>query len=584
MTIRFKQLAVALALAGLGTPAAQAFQFENEFFSGSLDSTLTVGFGQRVEDQRCNHIGDVSTSCGGNANTAVWGNGDDGNLNYDKGDFFTAHIKGSHELLLNLPDQWKFMGRVGWLHDFAADDTARTDLRASASNEVGNYVRLYDFWVSKEFDIAGQRARARLGNQVVSWGESLFMFGGINSNVAMDMQRLSSPGVQLKEAYLPAPMFSLASSLGNGINAEAYYQFEWKPYSFPPAGTYFSVSDTFGAGRDRLMYFTADAASRIRTPGDSLYGMSLAAAREAMLAAGEAIPVANDDKPRSGGQYGVSLKFRVDALDADVGLYYQRYHDKTPNVLLWSAGMGHTGYYYEENRELYGISANTSLGNWAVGAELSYRPKDAVSLGACVNVDGSGIAAGAECRGSVDEERYQLHLTGILSLTPSEHGWFLDAVGAQTGTFLGEVVGISYPNVHSGKIYTRSNNGVTYQQQVAAGNWTYLDGAGNSVGVGDSFSWGYMFDFSVTYDGSLIPGWQVIPGVAVSHAVRGNTPNFMQNWMEGAKSANFYVLFNRNPSTWQAGINYTKFWGGDTPTSSLNEDRDFIGGFLSRNF
>lgn len=67
------------------------------------------------------------------ANTAVWGNGDDGNLNYDKGDLFTTHLKGSHELLLSFPDEWKFMGRVGWLYDFVADDTARTRSTATPS-------------------------------------------------------------------------------------------------------------------------------------------------------------------------------------------------------------------------------------------------------------------------------------------------------------------------------------------------------------------------------------------------------------------------------------------------------------------
>ena len=151
-------------------------------------------------------------------------------------------------------------------------------------------------------------------------------------------------------------------------------------------------------------------------------------------------------------------------------------------------------------------------------------------------------------------------------------------MGAQTGTFLGEAVAIAYPGVNKNKVYTRTQNGIAYQQLPAAGAWTH------DSGVGDKLSWGYMFDFSLTYDSTLIPGWQVIPGVFFSHAVNGNTPNFMANWMEGAKSANFYVLFNRNPMTWQAGINYTRFWGGDYSFSAPYKDRDFVGGFISRNF
>ena len=580
MTTHLKKLVLGLAVAGLCAPAAHAFQFEAGSVRGSLDSTLTAGFGKRVEGRECSHHGDVSTACGGDANTAVWANGDDGNLNYDKGDLFTTHLKGSHELLLSFPDEWKFMGRVGWLYDFVADDTARTPLDGDAKRAVGQYVRLYDLWVSKEFDLGERRGRMRFGNQVVSWGESLFMIGGINSNVAMDLQRLSSPGVQLKEAFLPSPALSVAANLGSGLNLEAYYQFQWKPYNFPPAGTYFSMADTFDKGRDNLLYFAPDPASQILAAGGRVTPATLAAKRAEMIADGTAFPVLEDDEPGDSGQFGVSLKYRPEGWDVDLGLYYQRFHDKTPNVQYWSQGVTGTRMYFEADRELYGISANTSVGNWAVGAELSYRPEDAVSLGACMNMDGSGdgLEYGVECNGSIDEERYQFHLTGILSLTPGDHGWFLDLVGAQTGTFLGEAVAIAYPGVNKDKVYTRTRNGVTYQQLPASGAWTH------PTGVGDKLSWGYMFDFSLTYDSTLIPGWQVIPGVFFSHAVQGNTPNFMGNWMEGAKSANFYVLFNRNPMTWQAGINYTRFWGGDYSFSAPYKDRDFVGGFISRNF
>jgi hypothetical protein len=581
-----KKVLLALVVTGICTPAAHAFRFENESVQGSLNSTFTLGFGKRVEGQDCSHHGDISTSCGGNANTAAWINGDDGNLNYDNGDFFTTHIKGSHELLLAFDNDLRFMGRVGWLYDFSADDTARTPLDSKARRAVGEYARLYDLWVSKGFNIGENRARVRVGNQVVSWGESLFMIGGINSNVRMDLQRLSSPGVQLKEAFLPSPMISFASGLGNGVNVEAYYQFKWDPYEFPPAGTYFSMADTYDRGRDDLVYFAPDAASQILAEGGRVNSATLAAKRQEMIENGTALPVIKDKEPGNGGQYGISVKYRPEGMDADLGFYYQRFHDKTPNPQYWNGDVTGTRMYYKKDRDLFGISANTSIGNWAVGAELSYRPKDAVALGVCMNMDGSGdgLEYGVECNSTIDSERYQLHLTGILSLTPGDHGAFLDMVGAQTATFLGEITAIMYPGVHKNKIYTRSQNGVTYQQMPAAGAWTFLDGNGVPFGVGDKLSWGYMFDFSLTYDSTIIPGWQVIPGVFFSHAVQGNTPNFMANWAEGAKSANFYVLFNRNPATWQAGLNYTRFWGGDYSTSAPYRDRDFVGGFISRNF
>ncbi|WP_227816281.1 DUF1302 domain-containing protein [Nitrogeniibacter aestuarii] len=583
---KMSRMALALSLAIAVPGLAHAFNFDMGEVTGSLDSTVTLGFGIRTEDPSCRLTGDTSSSCGASANTAVWSNADDGNLNYDKGDFFTLNLKGSHELLLNLPNDWRFLGRIGWLHDFAADETARTDLDSEAKRYVGDYVRLYDLWVSKQFSLGGQRARVRVGNQVVSWGESLFMFGGINSNVAMDLQRLSSPGVQLKEAFLPSPMVSFATGLGNGMNLEAYYQFKWRRYEYPPAGTYFSQGDTFDRGRDKLLYIGTDAANISRLSGTPLDQV------KANLRNGGSYPaygnfgaqrVLKDDTPKDSGQFGVSLKFRPEGWDTDFGIYYQRYHDKTPNVQYWNPGATTTRMTFSEDRELYGLSANTTLGNWAVGTELSYRPKDAVSGSICLDANGAP-EFGVECNSAIDNERYQWHLTGILSLTPGDHGWFLDAVGAQTGTFLGEAVAINYPGVNSGKAFNRTSNGVSYRQLPAAGAWTYSDASGNVKGVGDAFSWGYMFDFSLTYDSTVIPGWQVIPGVFFSHGVKGNTPNFVANWMEGAKSASFYVLFNRNPMTWQAGINYAKFWGGDYSVSAPFRDRDFIGGFISRNF
>jgi hypothetical protein len=86
------------------------------------------------------------------------------------------------------------------------------------------------------------------------------------------------------------------------------------------------------------------------------------------------------------------------------------------------------------------------------------------------------------------------------------------------------------------------------------------------------------------YDGSLIPGWQVIPGMFVQHAVKGSTPNFLGNWLEGAKTVNFYVNFVQNPASWQGGVNVARFFGGKTPTHQPLGDRDFIGFYLSRNF
>ena len=66
------------------------------------------------------------------ANTAVSSNGDDGDLNYNKHDFYTTYLKVTPELLLKFPADFKFMARATGLYDFKATDTRRTDLADDA--------------------------------------------------------------------------------------------------------------------------------------------------------------------------------------------------------------------------------------------------------------------------------------------------------------------------------------------------------------------------------------------------------------------------------------------------------------------
>ncbi|MCM2287865.1 MAG: DUF1302 domain-containing protein [Sulfuritalea sp.] len=622
MKARTTRLASAMFLAGLYSLGAQAFTFEGESVKGSFDSTVTFGFGKRLKNQSCSLVGDVTGPCGASADFAVWSNGDDGNMNYNKGDFFSTYLKGNHELLLKLPSDVTVMARANWMHDFAADKTRRTELLGDAKQQMTSDVNLMDLWISKEFNIGDQRARVRVGNQVVSWGESLFAPGGINSTNAMDINRLSSPGMQLKEVFLPAPIISFATGLGHGLNFEAYYQARWNRSKLPAVGSYWSVADFAGKGSHKQLYLDfgggpnslswlngVDAPTIARMNGVDLAATEAAMERfefpgPGIAGTSFAVPQTSDLTPKNSGQYGLSLRWTPPESDLNLGFYYMNYHDKTPNGRWWKdtglAPFGTVENVFLENRKMYGVSVNTSIGNWAVGAELSYRPKDAVSLSACTPTGAGGTAQnfvpgafgpGAyDCDGWIDMKKYQTHITGILALTPGDHGWFLNAVGAQTGTFLGEFVWTHYPEADPNKIYTRTVNGtggpIAVDQVIAGGLYTWpANGDKTTVkGTGTRDSFGYMFDFSLVYDSTLISGWQVIPGIFMMGALKGETPNLVAFWQEGAKSANFYVNFVQNPAKWQAGVNYTTFWGGKSEYHQVLKDRDFVGGYVSYNF
>jgi hypothetical protein len=540
------------ALAGLAMSAdrAHAFTFGTEDITGSIDSTVSIGTGIRTGNPSCTLILAGATGAGAPAGclSPTSALGDQGDLNYAKGDRFTTFLKGTHELLVKMPSQdITFMTRVLWTKDFSAthttgyesvvnpgepavtnglSDAARDDLRFKA--------RLLDFWVSKSFAIGDQQARVRVGNQVISWGESLFLPGGINSTNAVDIMKLSQPGTQLKEAILPAPIASFTTGLGHGLNFEAYVQARWNASYFPPTGSYWS--DANGLGK-----------------GDYAYGLSTT-------------------KARNGGQWGASLRYQPDGTQINLGFYAMNYHDKAPSFSLNTNNTGTIGWTYPEDRKLYGISANFPVGDWAVGTEVSYRPREAVPLNAAV----SGCASqNGNCW--VDSRKVQAALTGMFSATPSNAKGMLDFLKADTATLMVEAVGIHYPDLQQ-----------TYGgDPIAAGAWGWgqeTDPAGTPIPVGSKTSYGYNFDFSWVYDGTLIPGWQVVPEVYFFHALKGRTPNGAGTFMEGAKSVNFTISFIQNPATWQAAINYAKFWGGTTVFDQPYRDRDFVGLTLSRNF
>lgn len=544
-----RMLAAGIAglIASITTPGVHSMTFENEGIRGTFDSSLSTGVGVRLRAPNCGLVmagasGDGAPQ-GCLAPTASLG--DQGNLNYGRGDVFTGYLKGNHELVLKMPEEFTAMARVNWLRDFAATNTTglqsvmvplagpnNDGLTDDARKDLRFKARVLDLWVSKSFSVGDQQARLRVGNQVINWGESLFVPGGINATNAFDSMRLSQPGVQLKEVMLPAPIVSLASGLGNGLNAEAYVQTSWNKTYIAPVGSYWSNTHTLGKGNSDYGFPETDA--------------------------------------RNGGQWGLSLRWQPRGSAANFGVYAMNYHDKVPVLKVDQATFA-PSWVYPEDRKLFGLSANFPVGDWAVGTELSYRPKDAVSISpvaGCTSRDG---------RCWVDEKRWQWHLTGIYALTPANSRGFLDLVGASAANLLAEVVVVRYPKLQ------QSYDG----DPVAPGYWGWgqeTDPTAAPQSAGTRTSSGMVLDFSVTYDGTLIEGWQVVPEIYYFRALSGRTPNLTSMFMRGAWNTNLTVSFIRNPATWQFAINYTRFGGGSSPFDQTMRDRDFIGAVLTRNF
>lgn len=597
-TRRFRRrvvgLAVGAALAMTVAPQAGAKRFEFGSIKGSFDSTLSFGMQMRGQSRDCALIGNDNGGCvptTGHLGEVVNGPGqgatsnpdfnylqaDDGNLNFDKNDIVSMALKGTHELLLDFPDDWRMFVRGSWLYDFRADHTRRTPLTDDAKDIAVHDIELLDAWVSKDFDVLGRPALVRVGNQVISWGEDIFIYGGVNIVNAIDLRRAHVPGTQLKEIFRPAPMASFNVGASDEVSVEGFYQFRWNSFRFDPVGTFFSTADVVGAGAQDAFVPSSVIGAPPGTVGDvgTISNGTIIPAGQRftlrdLIDAGTVVPKLPDHTPPNNGQFGFALRYKPQQSSAEWGFYYIRYHDKIPFVsfvndpaTITSNPFG-LGYFvdYGKDRDLYGVSVNTKVGDWAIGGEVSYRPRDGVGIDPTVPLEGpyAAFAAPGVYRGYVDEKKWQAHATAIYLLGPSgDLGWLLRGLHASEGTLLAEAAVAHYPSLDlSGRIpYLLTN----YELPTKT-------------------SWGYVVELSVVYPHFLGSDVNFTPQIDFAHDVHGTSPNtipFVQGRKAFTPSLNFEFM-NR----WRAQLAYTWYSGGDG--NNLMKDRDFLSFSVSYSF
>ncbi|AZC23953.1 DUF1302 domain-containing protein [Pseudomonas sessilinigenes] len=580
-------------------PASHAVLFGSaDGLSGSFDSTLSYGFASRLQSPACRQLGGDNGGCNngidnelgryynlgrgnGYANADInFSNSDDGDLNYRKHDVYSQVVKGTHELSLKFGDGWSALGRVAWARDFKMDDTRRTDLEHTAKRDATERFDLLDLWLAKSFDIADMPAKAKLGNQVISWGSEIFMSGGINQINALSLPKFHTPGTQLKEVFIPAPMASFNIGLTETLNLEAYYQFKWNAYDVDPVGTYFSTTDVVGEGRRAIYYPThyleglspgACAGTPTGRCGDPL-NTGLGTAQ--LVAAGLAVPYAGERKPGDGGQYGVALRWTAESIATEFGFFYQRYHDKLPFVGYTARNNPDNlvvdNYFinYGQDKDLFGISMSTMAGPVAVAGELSFRPQDSVAIDPTVpfgqafsgaynkySVFDTGVS-----KGFVNERKWQADINAIYNFSGNDPLGFIPAtLGASDAFILAEAVVTHYPGLDtSGK--------VPY--------------ALPDYSIPDKTSWGYVTEFGINYPDLFGSGITVTPQLDFSHDVHGTTPN-ASPFIEGRRSLSTALLFNYR-DRWKGGVQWVQFWGGGA--NNLMADRDFLSGNISYSF
>jgi hypothetical protein len=314
----------------------------------------------------------------------------------------------------------------------------------------------------------------------------------------------------------------------------AYYQVRWHESRIPAAGSYLSNAEIIGEGTESWI-----------------------------LGPGVAMTHRSDLEPDDQGQGGVQLRYTLDSLGIDLGLYAARYHAKTPSGAYIDPVMTmNYRWAYAQDIDTYGVSATGSAGqlNWAT--ELSYRHNTPLNSDPQVDV---GLTGGND----EDDRLYAVgntahaNLSGIYVLQNSPL-W-------DGGALVTELA------------YNRRLD-VTDNEDALAQNTT-------------KDAWAMRMVFEPTYF-QVITGLDLSVPIGVGYNFAGRS-SAISNFNGGSSNAGDLSVglgFNYR-SVWKAGLTYVKYFGpaetftvphnSATPHLSFDQslaDRDFISFFISRAF
>jgi len=602
-------LATAITLALAGTAGVQAAEFDVGDVKVKFDSIISYGAAWRMEerDMRVIHPGNM---VGGLGQSGV---ADDGNLNYDKGDMVSSVFKGVHDLSIDGGDYGAFFRFKYWYDDviknnnvahghtgtnYFSDVTLNND--ALDDYSTGSGFKLLDAFAYAYFDIGDMPANLRVGRQVLSWGESTFIFNGVNAINPVDVNAIRRPGVEIKEALLPVGMVNLNIGLTDETSLDMFYQYEWDDYKLDGCGTFFSTVDIIGGPGCNKVTLNPQL-----VPGDPDSNLSDLES----VQYGTYLERAPDIEPDDGGQYGFAMRHYATDIDVEFGLYFMNIHTQTPIISAYNwtkqptPALSHPDgipiagpdYVLEfpEDTKIFGASVATTVGDWSVGGEMSYRIDMPVQINT-TEILSTGLRAGVP---STFSNRIQRDENGLITnLGELQHGYdeydvsqwqmsgirFLDNVlGASRVTFIGEVA-ISKVHGLAGLDEQRYGRNPVYGKCLSVADQMQL---GNPAPAGDincegfvtSTSWGYRARIVGDYN-NVFAGWNMQPTLALGHDVKGYSAN--SNFIEGRKTIGLSVDFSYL-SAYKIGIGYNINTGGDYEPAS---DRDFAAISFSYSF
>jgi len=555
---------------------AQAFQVRSGDWTTSLDTTVSYGVSYRMEGQDDKLIARANGGSGSNSGLI---NSDDGNLNFRKGDLFSEMVKVVSEMDLRYQERHGVFIRGRAFYDFELEDDSRRhrEISDGGLDEAGSSVDLLDAFVYGSWTVGERDLNARLGRQVINWGEGLFYQNGIGATNPVDINALRAPGSEVKEAYMPTFMVYGSFELRDNLTVEGYWQpgKAWEASKIDPCGTYFSTLDPLGEDCEYLsaaplqeqitgrvgeaMAFDSPAAAQA-------WADSLAPGLVNNLLRGYIpttfIPRAQDIDGDDSAQYGLALRWYVPELnDTELGFYYLRYNMQVPMigltvgqpVVLPVVGAlpdaSSSRYYaeYLEKRDLFGISFNTSIGGDSIfnglslAGELSYRPDTPIALGlneylptALLNPD--GLPVGTRLDGYREKVMYQASLAAIYN--------FNGLLGSDSAALFSELVASRVQGLES--------------------DVDYYEATSSAYGAQASLQLTYTNVFNLV---------NLVPSLGYQYSINGVAPQLTNGLDEEAQSwsVGLDAIYQESLTV---GAKYVGYSGGGI--SNKRTDRDYL--------
>ncbi|MGV8919797.1 MAG: DUF1302 domain-containing protein [Pseudomonas sp.] len=489
---RRARLPLAVSLASTLAGPAFGVSFNIGEIEGQFDSSLSLGASWSTQNPDRHLIGS------NNGGTGLSQTSDDGHLNFKAGDTFSQIFKGIHDLELKYGSSGLFVRGKYW-YDFKLKDDD-LDFKNISDNHVDEAAKssgsqLLDAFVYHNYSIGDEPGSVRLGKQVVSWGESTFIGGGINSINPIDVSAFRRPGAEIKEGLIPVNMFYLSQSITENLSAEGFYQLTWSKTVTDNCGTFFSQPDVITKGCDNNLAVLSTqnnvsrglAAAGLPAPAIGAIQNSLAQQGVKFGNPDEGAIVARgpDRTPKENGQFGFATHYNFEPLDTEFGAYFMNYHSRLPifsgkggpasvynpanlvgslvrngipaGTFATPAGQrlvaqllplvvaGNSSYYveYPEDIHLYGLSFSTTLPTGTAWAgELSYRPNAPVQVNT-TDILYSGLSplnpSVSPLTGTPGADQKGYRRKEITQLQTTFTQFFDQVMGAERLTVVGEV-------------------------------------------------------------------------------------------------------------------------------------------------